>query len=133
MSNFYRMLGVAPCAGDAEIKVAFRKLAKMSHPDLNSGDARAEKRFKDVNRAYATLRDPAARAAYNNELAHQSARMRKRWRSAAVTMAACFALTVSSGLLVAAWVQVEARSRIARELPPVEINKVLPLALGVSD
>jgi DnaJ domain len=135
MSNFYRVLGVAPCADDAEIKVAFRRLAKTFHPDLNSGDMRAEKSFKDINRAYATLRDPAARAAYDNERAQESAQTRKRWRNAALTMATCFALTVSSGLLVAAWMQVEARNRIAREIPsvPAEIVEALPLALGVSD
>jgi len=135
MSNLYRVLGVAPCADDAQIKVAFRRLAKTSHPDLNAGDTRAEQRFKEVNRAYATLRDPAARAAYDKERARVSGRARRRWRNAAATMTACFALTVSSGLLVAAWMQVEARNRIVREIPsaPVEVDKALPLALGVSD
>jgi curved DNA-binding protein CbpA len=71
MSNFYRLLGVAPHADDAQIKIAFRRLAKRFHPDLNAGDAGAEQRFKDINRAYATLRDPSARAAYDRERPHQ--------------------------------------------------------------
>jgi curved DNA-binding protein CbpA len=115
MLNFYRVLGVTSQADDAEIKVAFRRLAKACHPDVNPGDARAEQRFQEVNRAYVTLRDSSARATYDRECAHDRARARRRWRSATLTMSACFAITVISGLLVAAWMQVEARNSIPGE------------------
>jgi hypothetical protein len=133
MSNFYRLLGVAPHADDAQIKIAFRRLAKRFHPDLNAGDAGAEQRFKDINRAYATLRDPSARAAYDRERPHQRARQRRR--SFIMTMAACFALTVSSGLLVAAWIQVEAGNHTPSEVAPgvSKLDKIPPLVLGASD
>lgn len=119
MSNFYRVLGVTSRADNAQIKVAFRRLAKTFHPDLNPGDARAEQRFRDINRAYATLRDPAARSVYDSECADDRARSRRRWRSAILTMSACFAITLSSGLLVAVWMHVEARNRISNDIPPV--------------
>ena len=124
MSNFYRLLGVSPHADDAQIKIAFRRLAMRLHPDLNAGDAGAEQRFKDINRAYATLRDPSARAAYDRERTHQ--RARQRWRSPIMTMSACFVLTVSSGLLVGAWIRVEARNHTPREVAPVvsELEKI---------
>ena len=135
MSNFYRVLGVTSGADNAQIKVAFRRLAKTFHPDLNPGDARAEERFRDINRAYATLRDPAARSIYDSECAHDRARTRRRWWSATLTMSACFAITLSSGLLVAAWMHVEAWNHISNDMPPVlsELDKGFPLALGISD
>jgi DnaJ-domain-containing protein 1 len=132
MLNFYRVLEVTSQADLAEIKVAFRRLAKVFHPDVNPGDIRAEQRFQEINRAYATLRDSSARAVYDRECAHDLARARKRWRSATLTMSACFAMTVISGLLVAAWMQVEARNRIPSETAQVLLEK-LPQSLGVSD
>jgi curved DNA-binding protein CbpA len=120
MSNFYRLLGVSPHADDAQIKIAYRQLAMRLHPDLNAGDTGAEQRFKDINRAYATLRDPSARALYDRERARQC------WRSPIMTMSACFVLTVSSGLLVVAWIRVEARNHTPREVAPVvsELEKL---------
>lgn len=58
------MLGVEPGAGDAEIKTAYRRLARKYHPDV-SKEAGAEDRFKDINEAYEALRDPAKRKAYD--------------------------------------------------------------------
>ena len=51
----YKVLGVARQASEADIKSAYRKLAKKYHPDLNPGDKRTETKFKDVNAAYHIL------------------------------------------------------------------------------
>lgn len=61
----YKTLGVSSSASDAEIKSAFRKLAKKYHPDLNPGDTRTEIKFKDVNAAYHILSDKDRRAKYD--------------------------------------------------------------------
>jgi curved DNA-binding protein len=63
--DYYQTLGVSRTASQAEIKKAFRKLARELHPDKNSGDKAAEKRFKDVNEANAVLSDPDKRKQYD--------------------------------------------------------------------
>ena len=63
--DFYRELGVSSDATADEIKKAYRKLAKANHPDANSGDAKAEKKFKAVSEAYGVLSDPAKRKEYD--------------------------------------------------------------------
>jgi curved DNA-binding protein len=62
--DYYQTLGVEPGAGDAEIKTAYRRLARKYHPDV-SKEAGAEEKFKAVNEAYEALRDPQKRAAYD--------------------------------------------------------------------
>ena len=62
--DYYGILGVEPSAGDAEIKTAYRRLARKYHPDV-SKEAGAEDKFKAVNEAYEALRDPAKRKAYD--------------------------------------------------------------------
>mgnify|MGYP002732497175 CR=1 FL=1 len=62
--DYYAALGVEPGAGDAEIKTAYRRLARKYHPDV-SKEAGAEDKFKAVNEAYEALRDPEKRAAYD--------------------------------------------------------------------
>ncbi len=63
--DYYKILGVPRTATQAEIKKAFRKLAREHHPDRNPGDESAEKRFKDVNEAHAVLSDPEKRKQYD--------------------------------------------------------------------
>ncbi len=63
--DYYAVLGVPRTASQAEIKKAFRKLARESHPDSNAGDATAERRFKDINEAHAVLSDKDKRELYD--------------------------------------------------------------------
>ena len=62
--DYYSILGVEPGAGDAEIKTAYRRLARKYHPDV-SKEAGAEDKFKAVNEAHEALRDPEKRKAYD--------------------------------------------------------------------
>lgn len=61
----YAALGVAKTASDDEIRKAYRKIARSSHPDLNPDDADAEARFKAASAAYDLLRDPETRARFD--------------------------------------------------------------------
>ncbi|CAN5590045.1 DnaJ C-terminal domain-containing protein [soil metagenome] len=64
--DYYAVLGVPRTASQADIKKAFRKLARQHHPDVNKGDAAAEQRFKEINEAHAVLGDPEKRKAYDS-------------------------------------------------------------------
>lgn len=63
--DYYQILGVSESADAAEIKKAYRKLAKQYHPDANQNDARAAERFKEVGEAYAVLSNAEKRKQYD--------------------------------------------------------------------
>ncbi|HVL60915.1 MAG TPA: DnaJ C-terminal domain-containing protein [Microbacterium sp.] len=63
--DFYQVLGVSKDASDADIKKAYRKLARKFHPDQNPGDAAAEAKFKDISEANSVLSDAEQRKEYD--------------------------------------------------------------------
>ena len=81
--DLYKALGVARTATADEIRKAYRKIAKSSHPDLNPGDKAAEARFKSAQAAWDVLGDPDKRARYDRgeiDGAGQESRQGQFWR-----------------------------------------------------
>src|SRR3978361_151603 len=68
--DHYKVLGVDKKATAAEIKKAYRKLARQYHPDKNPGDAKSEARFKEISLAHDVLGDPEKRKEYDRALAN---------------------------------------------------------------
>ena len=64
--DYYAVLGVGSTATEKELSRAYKKLAKQHHPDANSGDAKSEERFKEVNAAYEVLGDVDKRKEYDD-------------------------------------------------------------------
>ncbi|MEF8889132.1 MAG: DnaJ domain-containing protein, partial [Desulfohalobiaceae bacterium] len=63
--DYYQILGVDRNASQEEISKAFKKLARQYHPDLNTDNPEAEKKFKEINEAYAVLKDTEKRKQYD--------------------------------------------------------------------
>lgn len=65
MADYYNVLGVEKGASEADIKKAYKQLARKYHPDLNHDNPEAEKKFKEISEAYAVLNDKDKRAKYD--------------------------------------------------------------------
>jgi molecular chaperone DnaJ len=77
MRDYYDVLGVAPNAGAAEIKRAYRQLARRYHPDISGGDRTGS--FREVARAYDVLGDPERRRTYDATLRESLNPARANW------------------------------------------------------
>ncbi|MFN2284411.1 MAG: DnaJ domain-containing protein, partial [Anaerolineae bacterium] len=67
IKDYYAILGITPNATPEEVRMAFRQMARIYHPDRNSAPD-AEERFKDINDAYERLADPQKRQVYDELL-----------------------------------------------------------------
>jgi DnaJ-class molecular chaperone len=65
--DYYKILGIEKNSSMKEIKLAYRKLAKRYHPDLNKTDPQAKEKFIEIKEAYDTLIDPVKRRIYNQQ------------------------------------------------------------------
>ena len=65
MASYYDILGVSKTASDADIRKAYRRLARQHHPDVNPNNAGAETKFKEINEAYQVLSDEESRKKYD--------------------------------------------------------------------
>ena len=74
VKNYYEILGVAANAPADEIKMAFRRLARRYHPDVNPNDKSAEEKFKQINEAYDVLSDETKRQQYELQFFNGSKR-----------------------------------------------------------
>jgi DnaJ-class molecular chaperone len=113
MRNLYDVLGVDPGADGEQLKDSFQNLAKTFHPDLNLGDATAERRFREICQAYGTLKDSKARAAYDLGLAHQRKKAR---RGVSTAVMAGFTTSMLSTIiisLVMVWLLTDGRQASA--------------------
>ncbi len=63
--DYYGVLGIPRTASEADIKAAYRKLARQHHPDLNAGNKDSEEKFKELSEAYEVLKDPEKRKRYD--------------------------------------------------------------------
>src|SRR6478752_3003932 len=63
--DYYKILNLDKSASEADIKKAYRKLAREHHPDLNPNDKEAHKRFQQINEAHEVLSDPEKRKKYD--------------------------------------------------------------------
>lgn len=82
---YYKTLGISVQASQAEIRSAFRYLAMKLHPDRNPGNPSAAERFREVRKAYETLKDPAARGRYDRVRGYRKSRDNHRgprWKDA---------------------------------------------------
>ena len=71
MTDYYKVLGIRSNASKSEVKSAYRKLARLRHPDLNAGSESAARDFALLSRAYRVLMDPQERAYYDEQLTAQ--------------------------------------------------------------
>jgi hypothetical protein len=72
VTNYYKVLGVKRTASRSEVKSAYRKLARLRHPDVNGGSEKAAREFALLSKAYRVLTDPQERVYHDQQLAAQS-------------------------------------------------------------
>jgi hypothetical protein len=72
VTNYYKVLGIRKSASRSEVKSAYRKLARVRHPDVNGGSEKASRDFALLSKAYQVLMDPQERAHYDEQLSAQS-------------------------------------------------------------
>ena len=125
MPDLYEVLSLQPGARQDQVKAAFHRLAKASHPDLNADDAMAEKRFREINHAYEILSNPGSRAAYDLGLKHKRAKGHRAMARVIGSMAAAFLLTI--GCVLYLW----HAGRLEEDYAPAEVSK-LPKQSGAS-
>ncbi|MHA2008385.1 MAG: DnaJ domain-containing protein [Promethearchaeota archaeon] len=65
--DYYELLDIDKDSTENEIKIAYRRLAKKYHPDLNKTDPKAKDKFIEIKKAYDTLKDPAKRKIYDQQ------------------------------------------------------------------
>jgi hypothetical protein len=68
VTDYYKVLGIKRTASKSEVKSAYRKLARLRHPDVNSGSENAAREFALLSKAYRVLNDPQERAYYDDQL-----------------------------------------------------------------
>jgi len=118
MPDLYEILGLRSGAAQEQVKAAFHRLAKASHPDVNADDATAEKRFKEINHAYEILGDPVSRPAYDLGLEHSRAKAHRAMGHAIGSMAAAFLMAIGCGLYL--W---HAGRQLSDRHAPTEVSK----------
>ena len=72
VTNYYKVLGIKRSASRSEVKSAYRKLARLRHPDVNGGSEEAAREFALLSRAYRVLIDPQERSYHDQQLTAQS-------------------------------------------------------------
>jgi curved DNA-binding protein CbpA len=92
--TLYEVLGLPPGADEAQIKAAYRELARRLHPDVNPGDAASAERLAEINHAYEILSHQRARSAYDHALTWQRAHMQRHYSLLAVIAGVTFAVTL---------------------------------------
>ncbi|MBV8921934.1 J domain-containing protein [Bradyrhizobium sp.] len=137
MKTLYESLGVSPDASDEALKAAYRKLAKIHHPDHNPNDPDAARRFRQVAAAVAILGDANRRAAYNQRLVREllrrldreSERRRSQWlRIVAISGAAALV----TGVVVAQGSVLVGPFSPKSVIGPVTMRNVERQTVGVS-
>src|SRR5262249_26009910 len=101
--TLYEELGLPPGADEAQIKSAYRELARRVHPDVNAGDATSAQRFAEISHAYEILTDERARSAYDHALTWQQAHIRRHYALLGVFAAATFAVTLIGVSVFVRW------------------------------
>lgn len=94
--TLYEVLGLAPGADEAQIKAAYRDLARQLHPDVSDSDAASTDRLAEINHAYEVLSDHRARSAYDHALDWRRTHVRQHYAVLFTCTAVTFAVTLTA-------------------------------------